>query len=151
MMIPSRVTDNIHYEPNSGCWLWAGWGSTRYGRMYHPDTKKKITAHRFIYEETRGDIPEGKELDHLCRNTWCVNPSHLEPVTHIENVRRGVRKNPNGYGSHNRNKTHCPQGHEYSLENTYIHKDGSRDCVTCRKASALGRPNRNGYIKLKNR
>jgi len=52
---------------------------------------QQILAHRFIYEKFKGPIPEGLTLDHSCRNPICVNPDHMEPVTHAENCRRGER------------------------------------------------------------
>jgi len=73
-------------EPMSGCWLWLGARSQGYGRYTPLGTQGQ--AHRVIYEMCRGPIPEGLEVDHLCRNHSCVNPAHLEPVTHQENQRR---------------------------------------------------------------
>jgi hypothetical protein len=77
------------------------------------------SAHRVVYEMLVGSIPTGLDLHHLCRNTWCVNPEHLEPLVYFE---------------HHRNlfKTHCPRGHPYDDENTYWH-EGNRDCKECRR------------------
>lgn len=75
--------DRGHDTP---CWVWQ-WGifqTTGYG-MY-----RQGTAHRYVYEQARGIVPGGLELDHLCRVRECVNPDHLEAVTHAENVRRGA-------------------------------------------------------------
>lgn len=74
----------------TGCWVWIGAiGASGYG-VAHLAKHKTKCAHRFIYENTKGQIPNGLELDHLCFNKRCVNPAHLEPVTHRENVRRYV-------------------------------------------------------------
>jgi len=66
----------------------------------------------------------------LCRNRACCNPAHLEPVTRAENVRRGMG------GANWAAKTHCPQGHPYDDENTYVNPRGSRNCRTCATESA---------------
>jgi hypothetical protein len=90
-------------------------------------------AHRISYEHFVGPIPKGLFIDHLCRMRACVNPGHLEPVTTLENARRGDG------GSNNRRKTHCTRGHEYSDENTRIKrnlKDGSFERV-CKECSSL--------------
>lgn len=81
---------NYRINPDNGCWEWQGeLNSNGYGRVWR--NNKRIMAHRGFYELHRGPIPEGLELDHLCRNKPCVNPAHLEPVTHAENVRRAAR------------------------------------------------------------
>jgi hypothetical protein len=108
-------------EPDTDCWLWTGrCRDDGYGRFSVDGLWK--TAHRFAYEMLVGPVPEGLELDHLCRNRRCVNPSHLEAVTHQENMRRSpiLGAKP---------KTHCPHGHSYST--AYIRKDGSRKCREC--------------------
>ncbi|MDP2917085.1 MAG: HNH endonuclease signature motif containing protein [Dehalococcoidia bacterium] len=90
-----------------------------------------VSAHKFAYETLVGPVPEGKELDHLCRNPPCVNPAHLEPVTHQENDIRGIAGTVSAQRL--RSITHCPQGHPYDLFNTYIHpKTGARMCRICR-------------------
>ena len=83
-------------------------------------------AHRVIYEALIGPVPEGLQLDHLCRNRACVNVNHLEPVTQRENIRRGSRPN----------QTHCKRGHEYTPENTYRRgSSGARQCRACQRRS----------------
>jgi hypothetical protein len=84
-------------------------------------------VHRVAYELLVGPIPEGLELDHLCRNTRCVNPEHLEPVTGRENLMRAV----SSWAAKNAAKTHCPQGHPYDEENTKVKRDGGRACRAC--------------------
>jgi hypothetical protein len=73
-------------DQGEDCWRWTACTSNGYGRF--SVKRQPVLAHRFAYELLVGPIPEGLELDHLCRNRWCVNPDHLEPVTHDENVRR---------------------------------------------------------------
>jgi hypothetical protein len=72
---------------SSGCWLWTA-GKTRLGYGSVPHSGKMRCAHVVMYEKYIGPVPEGLELDHLCRTKLCVNPAHLEPVTHAENMRR---------------------------------------------------------------
>ena len=114
-------------EPNSGCWLWTGYvHKTGYG-SYTLKGKTRL-AHRFSYEMYVGDIPEGHDLDHLCRVRCCVNPDHLEPVSRRENLERS----PIWSG----NFTHCPSGHAYDEGNTYYY-NGSRRCMACRRTHQL--------------
>lgn len=118
--IPTKTRNLIIPEPNTGCWLWIGhvnWGG------YGP--------HRAIYIRTVGEIADGMDLDHLCRLRCCVNPYHLEPVSRSENLRRG--ENGRLLRERSAKITHCPQGHEYTPENTYKRPQG-RDCLTCRRA-----------------
>lgn len=127
---PTKDRFEKHYipEPNSGCWLWTG-GMTNGGYGIFYKDGKYSTAHRFAYELFVGPIPTGFDVDHLCRVIGCVNPAHLEAVSHKENLRRS----PTTASSINRTRTHCPQGHPYEGDNLYIWKgDGSRQCVTCR-------------------
>lgn len=90
-----RFWARVEKAEGDGCWVWTGalnnpGGRRRdtYGRLRRMD--KLIVAHRFAYEDVVGPVPEGLQLDHLCRNTTCVRPDHLEPVTHLENMRRGI-------------------------------------------------------------
>jgi len=112
------------------CWLWMGnKDKLGYGRISLGGWEGKLTlTHRLAYELLIGPIPEGKELDHLCRNPSCVNPAHLEAVSHSTNLKRGLPgkiKNPQSV------KTHCPKGHPYDLFNT-VFESGRRICRTCR-------------------
>lgn len=116
----SRVAIGGRYE----CWVWkGGTTSSGYGRW---GSKPARQAHRVAYELTRGPIPEGLVLDHLCRNRVCVNPEHLDPVTNRVNVLRGV-----GTSATNARKTHCDSGHEFTPENTIDRTKGWRECRTC--------------------
>lgn len=112
------------------CWQWtASTTAGGYGQIRDGGTRgSMLYAHRLAYEFTVGPIPDGLQLDHLCRNRACVNPSHLEPVANRENGLRGQ-----SFAAINARKTHCPQGHEYTPENTVVYsKDGSRRCRICR-------------------
>ncbi len=119
MPIIERFWEKIEPVPFSGCWIWVasldgkGYGKINIGGVI-------TAAHRFSYTHYIGIIPDGLELDHKCRVRSCVNPDHLEPVTHLENVRRGQVAN----------RTHCPKGHAYDAENTYVYK-GKRQCRIC--------------------
>ena len=113
----------------SGCWNWTGATAERgYGLVYNPQTKRFVRAHRRVYEMCVGPIPDGLEIDHLCRNPRCINPDHLEPVTHVENCLRSPIM-----GQGQTTKTHCPAGHPYEGENLYIFPNGARACRTCQR------------------
>lgn len=73
-------------DPLTGCWEWQG---SRKGRRYAQFSRRGELVHRRHYVAVHGEIPEGMEIDHLCGNTFCVNPWHLEAITHAENVHRG--------------------------------------------------------------
>jgi hypothetical protein len=121
--IAARILARIAVEPESGCWLWQGYieknGYGRLGRKW---------AHRLSYQAFVGAVPDGLELDHKCRTPRCVNPEHLEPVTHAENMRRS----PLGAAVLHRSKTHCPSGHPYSGDNLFVFR-GMRYCRECSK------------------
>lgn len=113
-----------------GCWLWtAARNQNGYGRFW--DGVRLVQAHRWSYEYHVGAIPEGLQLDHLCRVRHCVNPEHLEPVTHAENGRRGLA------GAWQAAKTHCKNGHEFTDANTLWRGPDKRHrgCRTCLQAS----------------
>lgn len=84
---------------------------------------RQTLAHRYAYEITNGAILPGAVLHHTCENPRCVNPGHLSMTTHTRHRRH-----------HADQITHCPQGHEYSPENTRYKTDGSRECRTCNRA-----------------
>lgn len=112
-------------EPMSGCFLWEKHSPNgRYGAMKWRG--KRTQAHVIAYEINGGVVPEGHVVDHLCRNTWCVNPNHLEAVTQHVNMQRSAPAT----------KTHCKHGHPYAdgmeiyIRND-IHGKQYRRCLTC--------------------
>ena len=139
-----RFWAKVSVQPN-GCWLWTGslmfrkpgTSSGGYGRFYFRGRYEG--AHRWCWERCNGPVPGGLEIDHLCRNRACCNPTHMEAVTHATNIRRGR--------SWEAEKTHCPSGHPYTPENIYWTRraDGRRyyrKCRTCdlaRKSTPEGR------------
>lgn len=128
--MPARMKfwERIEYTPT--CWLWTG-PKTPDG--YGITAAKGVrNAHRLSWVLHRGPIPEGMQIDHLCRVRHCVNPDHLELVTLWENVRRG-----NAPTATHAKKTHCIRGHPFDAANTAIYFDAlgraGRKCKTCRQ------------------
>lgn len=115
-------------QKGNGCWQWLGWTNAKgYGYTKYKDCPERL-AHRVAFILDGGVIPEGMVLDHLCRNSSCVRPSHLEVVTGLENYRRSP---------HPGTRESCPQGHPYTPENTYRYPpsrgapNGRRECRRC--------------------
>ncbi len=109
------------------CWMWTAARDHGYA-SFNFNGRSNGRAHRYAHELLIGPIPDGLEPDHLCRNTACVNPLHLELVTGRENILRG--ESPT---AQNARKTHCKHGHELTPENTYIRPGNRRDCRVCRR------------------
>lgn len=119
-------------DKSANCWNWIGWldshgyGTLHFGYKHH-------RAHRISFEIHGGTLDQSMVLDHLCRNRKCVNPDHLEQVTNVENVMRGV-SGP----AINATKTHCKEGHELLGSNLYVDtscKNPKRKCKTCMRAA----------------
>lgn len=121
-----RLIRGMRVDAN-GCWIWqrstlkAGYGCIRV-------EGKTRTVHSVAFELFEGEVPEGLELDHLCRVRACCNPMHLEPVTHRENILRGASRAAKAA------VTHCPRGHAYDASNTYRYQ-GRRFCRACQRAA----------------
>ena len=122
-----RVAFSEQRHQGTRCLEWVGYVMPNgYGSF--SVNRTTTYTHRWLYEHWVGPIPEGLELDHLCRNRVCCNPKHLEAVPHLVNVQRGEA------GKRDRDKTHCPQGHPYAGEHLYVNPNtGKRLCRTCNK------------------
>lgn len=118
-----------YVEVTDTCHVWRGYLHKGYGSF--KVNGKMVYAFRWNYEQLNGPIAKGLVLDHLCRNRACVNPAHLEPVTPRENLMRGEAIER--MRAMKRAITHCPQGHPYSQENTYIGTKGERHCRECNR------------------
>lgn len=124
-----RVNRRLRRIPG-GCWVWTGaLNSAGYGVIGLGGRSAGVGyVHRVMFERAHGPIPEGLEVDHLCRTRSCANPAHLEAVTRTENNRRMLV---------NRNRvTHCKRGHD--LADAYVKRDGGRDCQLCRALRNAG-------------
>jgi hypothetical protein len=128
---PQKNFDDM-WEPDLlGCWVWKGKpDKDGYGKW------ASRGAYVFAYVRKFGAIEEGKELDHTCRNRLCVNPDHLDVVSHAENMRRSW--------AHRSKKQECKRGHLFDEVNTYWTKDGKRQCRACARLrrTAYLRPGR---------
>jgi hypothetical protein len=109
------------------CWLWKGYRN-EYGYGRFAFGNKTLYAHRFAYELLVAPIPEGLQIDHLCRVRHCVNPDHLEAVPQSVNILRGT-----GPAARNHDATECTHGHPFDEDNTYIRPNGSRSCKQCHR------------------
>lgn len=149
--LPARIASKIAIDETSGCWLWQAYvGADGYGVVsVKVGSKHRMRrAHLVIYELIVGPIPHGLEVDHTCHNPdlacpggsdclhrRCVNPAHLEAVPPQVNSRRKADR-----------VTRCPQGHAYDEANTYLSKQGKRQCRICRRDIERLRRERKGDI-----
>ena len=121
----SRFDSKVRLIPLTGCMVWIGsTSSAGYGQVHAQG--RSLSAHRLAYALEYGDTE--CDLDHVCRVRSCVNPEHLEPVTHRENVLRGA-----SFSASNAGKQFCPRGHEFSDGNMVASQSsrGWRSCLTC--------------------
>lgn len=125
------------HRPELGpCWVWLGsLNHAGYGRIMV--NGKRQMVHCYSYETLMGkSIPSGLVIDHLCRNRRCINPSHLEPKTRKENILAPGSLSSVAIIKFQKTKTHCPSGHKYTTENTYLNKRGHRHCKVCTRAQS---------------
>ncbi len=120
-------------DASGDCWEWTAATANGYGNFW-VGGNRWMRAHLYLWSELVGPVPDGLELDHLCRNRICVNPDHLEPVTRQENLLRS----PLTRTSINAAKTLCPKGHEYTKLRSGP-RIGQRYCRICRREQANAR------------
>lgn len=129
--IHERIQNNIIIDAQTGCWEWQlRVDRDGYGLMWIGSKPSRLLrfSHRMSYEAHREIIPDGLQIDHLCRNKRCCNPSHLEVVTTQENTRRrDVALQRDHY---------CKRGHERTHDNTYVSPAGNRACKICRDGAS---------------
>ena len=129
----------IDWSTPDDCWPWR-WSvdSNGYGQLFVPEHHRRFRTHQLTYRLWRGTVTDGLELDHLCRNSRCANPQHLEPVTHRVNILRG--KSPAARAAH---RTHCLKGHQLSADNLRLcDLPERRRCLMCDRAR-----NRRSYYR----
>ena len=121
--VEDRFWEKVNLGCPDDCWEWTASRLPKGYGQFGVAKGHQVYAHRFAYELVVGPIPTGLHIDHLCNNKSCCNPAHLEPVTPRENTRRWAAT-----------ITHCKNGHEYTLENTYRRRDtGGRQCKECER------------------
>lgn len=123
------------FVTDAGCWQYTGNRWDGYGRVQvgsRPDgTRKKVSAHRVVWEHFRGPIPAGLVIDHLCRNRACQNPDHMRIVSPHENT---LAVGSLALPKLNADKTCCIRGHALVGGNVYTDQtSGKRYCRLCRR------------------
>ena len=113
-------------DKSNGCWTYMGQKSKRYAELKINGIRSGI--HRWSFLFYKGEIPENHHVDHICKNTKCWNPDHLQTLPHTQNCRQ------NWVAEQNAKKTHCKNGHEFTEENVYWN-EGHRRCKICRAAA----------------
>lgn len=136
---PAIIASVLHELPEHACWPWKGHVTPQgYGGSYVPGTRRKVSAHRVVWELLVGPLLDWQVLDHMCHNPdlcheangcphrACVNPSHLRITTAGDNTLRG-----DGPTARNAQKTHCKHGHPFDETNTMHRSGGGRACRAC--------------------
>jgi hypothetical protein len=144
-----RFESKIGRSTDTACWTWTGpltkggYGLFGLTRTALGQRTKNVYAHRYSYERSKGPIPDGLQIDHLCRNRRCINPDHLEAVTGSVNVRRGEAPQMRRL-----RRTQCKYGHPFTQENTYRLRT-CRYCKTCmREAGARYRTRKRQALEM---
>ena len=129
--MPERFWAKVIRQDGDKCWLWvASRNEHGYGKIGREGKRSNAYAHRYSYELNVGPIPAGLLVLHRCDNPACVNPNHLFLGTYADNIHDAIAKGRPVGPILQLAKTHCPQGHEYTPENTtYWH--GERRCRAC--------------------
>lgn len=143
--VSERIFENVYMDPNCGCWIWLGAvNSTNYG-TFSIGRSNPILVHRVSHALFKGPIAKGFTIDHLCRNTLCVNPAHLEAVTQSINSKRGLSPIINKLRA--QRMTHCKHGHPRTKENLWFRKNGYTICKECSRNLSLNSKagNKNGF------
>ncbi len=134
-MILAHLLTKIDKGDGLGCWLWTDHTTSRgYGKFTF--RRKTFSAHRFIYSEMVGPIPDGMVIDHVvargCTSTRCVRPDHLEPVTQQENFARGRSR-----GAALSATGICSRGHDSAVTGIYTDPRGRRQCAECTRVTKI--------------
>lgn len=130
MTTRDRFEEKFIVRPGTRCRHWTASRNLGYGVIGSGGHRHEpLFAHRVSYELYRGPIPKDLVIDHMCRNRACVNPDHLRLLTRGQNVMCGE-----GIAARKARATHCPNGHEYTKENVYMH-DSHRIFRTCRRSN----------------
>lgn len=140
-IVSQRFFDHADIRDSNECWNWMGAcdSKEKYGKLtgFLNDGRKCrwLWAHRVSWWIYRGEIPDNLHIDHLCRNRRCVNPDHLEPVTTVENTRRGHSHVPPGarYAA----RKYCKHGHKFTPSNTRIKLTKYGQIRGCRKCADI--------------
>lgn len=131
--LQERFWSKVKMDKFDECWPWKGSRNPNgYGRIRVTKPYRQLAyAHRVSWELSEGPIPDGMEIDHLCRNRACVNPRHLEVVTHRDNTLRGASPKCRAY-----RENRCVHGHPLTKDNVYNPptRPWARHCLTCKKS-----------------